>query len=317
MNKTISYDAVDGTIAATLTITDDDGTVETFTESVTPDELSAFGATLERDPAANAVAGVRLRRASEIGVDAPGAADWWWNAVSARALGFDPADKSARALAAKDKWWNKDKDGNQREYDRAMYLGVKNWKLLDQPALAIARLKEVGKRGRERIHHRYRRGPWDAGRVTKDVGKVAMDVAPIVATFIPAIGPIVGPALMVVKQLAAAKVFTKGGASRAARGIIKEANEMKATGTLLAADVANNAGAPASALKLLKRAKAQASGPALKAADVTRGKVVDVAQRPDIKMLAKAGRVQSSKGGKVTLSDLKRAAGEGRVFYVG
>jgi len=315
-SRHIAFEHYDGGLTAVLTLTDEAGQVEVYRAAVDPDELSAFADEIG-DPDEDM---------SEVGVDAPGAPDWWWSAISARALGFDPKDKSPRAQAAREKWWNKDKDGNQREYDRAMYLGVKNWGLLDKPAEAIARLKAVGKKGRQRIHHRYRGGLWDAGRVAKKVGNVALKAAPAVLAAVPGIGVALGPAasaaINLAQKVASSKVMKVASAAikaEAKPGRLSQAQMLGAGARLTAAEVAADSGSDKVAKKLIAAARKEAPGSVFDAANALRKNVAKVAAKPrkvDLIRTAKAGKVTSNKSGKVTAAQLAAADKSGRVFYV-
>lgn len=316
MNRHLDFEHYEGGITAILTLTDDEGKIDVYRAAVDPEELAAFANEIG-DPDDDL---------NEVGVDAPGAADWWWSAISARALGFDPNDKSPRAVEARQKWWN-GKSGNQREYDRAMYLGVKNWGLLNEPAKAIARLKAVGKRGRERIHHRYRGGLWDAGRVAKKVGNVALKVAPAVLAAVPGIGVALGPAAMaainLAQKVASSKVMKTASAAikaEAKPGKLSQAQVLGAAARLAAAEVAADSGSARVAKKLIAAARKEAPGAGLfDAANALRKNVAKVATKPrkvDLVRTARAGRVTSNQGGTVTAAQLAAADKSGRVFYV-
>lgn len=317
--KQLRFEQRGSEFVAVLTLTLPGGERKEYVAMLGPDEVQRFAASLDRSDSIEGRA--LMRRAREIGVDAPGAREWWWRATSARALGFSPDDKSPAALAAYDTWWNKNPKGKDwREDARATYLAFRAEKnpatgkalYLDPPA-ALAWWQSRGKERRRQIIHRYRRGPWDAGRVAKDVGKVALDVAPLVLTAVPGIGPVVGPALLVIKQLASAKVLDIAGKALKGSNVGKE---LGATAKLVGADVALRAGAPKTAAKLIKRAKLAAPAAALKAADVTRANIGRVAEKPDVIALARAGQLRSNAGGKVSESELRAAASSGRVFYI-
>jgi hypothetical protein len=195
-----------------------------------------------------AAAGYAAREAV-IGVTAPEASEWWWRARSARALRKSPDDLAARAA-----WWNA-KSPAEREYDRAMYLGVKAWGLLDKPDQAYAQLMKVGKGGRQRILHRYKTGLWTVTRSIKKVAAPVLDIAskvlPIATTMFPMLAPLgmaAGPALGLLNRAMKGEPIAKAALRTIADGIKRgDPRAMKAGGILQQAFKATK-GNPAAAL---------------------------------------------------------------------
>jgi hypothetical protein len=347
----IDFERKPGLVTAILTLTAPSGASTRYVATVDDDDMRDFTQALAE--------GESAPDAENVGVSAPGASLWWWKAVSAKALGKAVNDEKARAA-----WWN-GMTPDKREWSRAMFRGVQAWGLEGDPAAGHAQLLKVGKEGRERILHRYKRGLWDAGRVSKKAGDIALTVAPIVLAAIPGIGPVAAGAaalaIAAARKVAAGKamdvaaIALEAGAKASGQEIppaLKEVvAKLGASSRLSVADAAQAAGAPNAAKVFAKRAAehvakrlapAKAREVLLKAND-SRKRVAALAEgrklspmpppgskasakrapapapsqrAPDVLARARAGKLRSNQGGKVSPAELVKAAASGRVFFV-
>ncbi len=342
ITQRIQHTRAPGKVITTLTLTAPDGATERYVATIDDEDIARFARALENSE------GVPVEGCAcdEVGVDAPGAPLWWWKAVSAKA-----EKKNVNDTKAMGEWWNR-KTPDEREWARAMFRGVQNWGLESNPAAGHARLLEVGKKGRERILHRYKRGIWDAGRVAKKSGAIAAKVAPVALAVIPGIGP-VAAGLAAVAITMASKIGSAKAMDIAASGLEQAAaikglkippqakemiGKLRGSARLTAADVAAEVGATKTAQQIIQQAKTQiaqlvpaARAPAvLAAANATRKRAVAYAAgKPlppkappasrapiDVIARARAGKVRSNKGGAVTPRELADASASGRVFFL-